>query len=110
MEMTARAGRRRLSVLVAAVATAGCASVHVDDAGRTHVVGLVWLTLPAPDPNTTTAKAADVVRARTVGITVQRTPESGALVLGYSDATLATIYNNSHVRLPVEQPAAKRVD
>jgi hypothetical protein len=108
MNNTERIGRLRVCLLAAAVTTTGCASVRVDDAGRTHIAGLVWMTLPpAPEAGASATKAADVVRARTVGLTVQRTPDGSAVVLGYSDATLATVYNNSSVRLPLDQPNPK---
>lgn len=91
------------------LALTGCASVRVDEAGRRHVAGFVWLTLPAAsDTGPAASKGADVVRARTVGVTLQRTPDGGALVLGYSDVMLSTIYNDSTVRLPPDPPTDTR--
>jgi hypothetical protein len=86
-----------IAVLACALALQGCAVVRVDEAGRTHVAGLVWLTLPAPRP---ADKAADVVRARSVGVSVTSGPLGQAFTVGYSDQTLAAIRNNSIVRLP----------
>jgi hypothetical protein len=104
-DKSARVTLQTAAVSAMLLATTGCASVRVDEAGRTHIAGLVWLTLPpAADASASAAKAADVVRARTVGVTLQRTPEGGALVLGYSDAMLSTIYNDSSVRLPPDAP------
>lgn len=101
----ARLNLHRLGIAALLLAITGCASVRVDEAGRTHVAGFVWMTLPAAaDSGTTAAKAADVVRARTVGVTLQRTPDGGALVLGYSDVMLSTIYNDSTLRLPPDPP------
>lgn len=92
-----RACSHVLCILFLGWALLGCASVRVDDEGRTHIAGLVWLTLPAvSQPGT----AAHVVRARSVGVSVQRGHDSGSLTIGYSDQTLATIYNDSVVRLP----------
>jgi hypothetical protein len=85
------------TVLACMLVLQGCAVVRVDEAGRTHVAGLVWLTLPAPKP---ADKAADVVRARSVGVSVTSGPLGQALTVGYSDQTLAAIRNNSSVRLP----------
>jgi len=84
-------------VLTGTLALQGCAVVRVDEAGRTHVAGLVWLTLPAPKA---ADKAADVVRARSVGVSVTSGPLGQALTVGYSDQTLAAIRNDSSVRLP----------
>jgi len=75
----------------------GCASVRVDEQGRTHIVGMVWLTLPA---GSSVDVAANVIRTRSVGISVNRSPDASGVTIGYSDQTLATIHNNSVVRLP----------
>jgi hypothetical protein len=71
--------------------------VQVDEMGRTHVAGLVWLTFAAPDE---TATAANVVRTRSIGMVLNRAPDNSSVVIGYGDQTLTTIYNNSVVRLP----------
>jgi hypothetical protein len=91
------------SLLLGSVLT-GCASVRVDEQGRTHVAGLVWLTLPA---GSGVGVAANVIRTRSVGVSLNRSPDAGSLTIGYSDQTLATIYNNSVVRLP---PVATNVE
>lgn len=88
---------RVLCMLLLASALQGCASVRVDEDGRTHIAGWVWLTLPAGGQAGT---AAHVVRARSLGVSMQRSPDSGSVTIGYSDQTLATIYNDSVVRLP----------
>jgi len=92
---------RRAAVLTLApallLALGGCASVRVDAQGRTHVVGLVWLTLPAP---ATRDPGADQVRARALGLVLASHPLGRSLVLGYSDHTLTRIENDSAVRLP----------
>lgn len=84
--------------LLAALATlGGCASVRVDEQGRTHIAGLVWMTLPAPALRD---QGADQIRTRSIGLTLARLPLGQSLVLGYSDHTLTRIENDSAVRLP----------
>lgn len=93
-----RSQRHAVLLLALSSALPGCASVHVDEHGRTHVAGFVWLTLPPSEA----APAANVVRTRSVGMVLTNGPEGGSIVIGYSDQTLATIYNQSVVRLPVD--------
>lgn len=78
----------------------GCASVQVDDHGRTHIVGFVWLTLPARPDSRPSALAANVIRTRSVGLTLQHGDAGGALTLGYSDVMLTSVNNDSTVLLP----------
>jgi hypothetical protein len=79
-------------------AIAGCAAVHVDEQGRRHVLGLVWLTLPAPGEP---AAAADELRTRSVGLTLNSGPLGQTAVLGYSDQRLLAIRNDSVLKLAV---------
>lgn len=88
---------KALCCLFAGAFLTGCASVRVDEQGVTHVAGIVWLTLPAKSAGDA---AADVVRARSIGLSIHRSPDGSGVTLGYSDQMLATIYNNSIVRLP----------
>ena len=87
----------RAALLAAAFALQGCAITRVDEAGRTHVAGLVWMTLPATKGDD---KAADLVRTRSVGVTLTSGPLGQALTLGYSDQTLGSLRNHSVVRVP----------
>lgn len=87
----------RMSAWVCACAVAsGCTTIYVDELGQRHVVGLVALTLPPIDGHSV---GADFIRARSLGLTLTRSPIEDALVLGYSDITLAGVRNDSLVRL-----------
>lgn len=88
---------RLVATLLLAASLGGCASVRVDEAGRTHVVGLVWLTLPAPAER---EHGADQVRTRSVGVTLSSHPIGQSLVLGFADHTLTRIEHDKAVRLP----------
>lgn len=89
----------RAAALVLALSGAGCASVRVDELGRTHVVGLVWLTLPAP-----AERGAEQVRTRSLGLTLARNPLESAVVLGWSDRSVSVIEPDLAVRLPALEP------
>ncbi len=91
----------RAAALALAVSCAGCASVRVDEQGRTHVVGLVWLTLPAP---ATAERGAEQVRTRSLGVTLARHPLESAVVLGWSDRSVSVIEPDRAVRLPALEP------
>jgi hypothetical protein len=82
-------------MLAAATLLSGCAHVHVDAQGRTHVKGLVWMTLPAPDPQRSAAGQA--LRVRSLGMALTRSDVASSLVLGWHDSTLAFLYNDSLV-------------
>jgi hypothetical protein len=87
---------RIVCALVGALFLTGCASVRVDEQGRTHVAGFVWMTLPK---GSSVDKGADQVRTRSVGVTVTQGPLGSSVVLGWSDQTLARIENDAAVRL-----------
>ena len=97
----------KAALLAAAVASQGCAVTRVDEAGRTHVAGLVWMTLPA---NKGEDKAADLVRTRSVGVTLTSGPLGQAVTLGYSDQTLGSVRNHSVVRIPRQPQTLDGVD
>ena len=89
---------RRVGAAVAALAAAallpGCAHVYVDADGARHVIGLVWLKL---SPATAEASAGESLRTRSLGLTLTTSEVGSALTLGYSDATLAFLRNDSVV-------------
>ena len=91
----------RVAVLALALAGTGCASVRVDELGRTHVVGLVWLTLPAP---AAAERGAEQVRTRSLGLTLARHPLDSGVVLGWSDRSVSVIEPDRAVRLPAREP------
>ncbi|KQY81063.1 MULTISPECIES: hypothetical protein [Roseateles] len=97
----------RAALLAAAVALQGCAVTRIDEAGRTHVAGLVWMTLPASKG---ADKAADLVRTRSVGVTLTSGPLGQAVTLGYSDQTLGSVRNHSLVRVPRSPQTLDGVD
>lgn len=80
----------------------------VDDQGRTHVRGLVWLTLPARSHRDALEVGAEQWRLRSMGVSVSHGPLGSALVLGYSDQRLAAIRNHAEVHLPGDDEAAAR--
>jgi hypothetical protein len=72
----------------------GCATVTVDHDGTRHVSGFMMLTLQPPNQDV----GADVIRMRTVGVTVTNGTTLGSQVtLGYSDTTIAALRNNAAV-------------
>ena len=90
-------------VLVAALSAAtmllaGCAHSYVDEQGRTHVIGLVALTLPAGGRADAATPGAELLRLRTIGLSFVQTPGAGnSLVLGYSDSTIAWLRDNTRL-------------
>ncbi|HSI59054.1 MAG TPA: hypothetical protein VLA16_15950 [Ideonella sp.] len=74
--------------------SAGCAHVYVDGQGVRHVIGLVWLSLPPASPE---RNAAESLRTRSLGLTLTLSEAGSALTLGYSDATMAFLKNDSLV-------------
>ena len=89
-----------LSCLLA-LGLGGCSHLHVDDQGRRHVIGFVWLTLPPADVEPVGAEA---LRARTLGLAVTHSPAGSGVTLGYSDSTLTVIRNDALIRLPGQSP------
>jgi hypothetical protein len=83
-------------LVLAALSLPGCAVTRVDAQGQTHIAGLVWMTLPAPDGP---QPGARVVRMRTLGLSVNAEAEALAVLLGFGDVSRATIFNNSAVDL-----------
>jgi hypothetical protein len=70
----------------------GCANVAwVDDNGRQHVAGWVWMTLPSAKDG---YNAAQALRTRSLGVTLTKTELEQAVTLGYSDQTIAFIRDN----------------
>lgn len=74
----------------------GCSHFYVDADGRGHVIGLVALTLPAPEGRI----GAETLRIHSVGITLTRSPVGDALVIGYSDNSITAVHDHSLVVLP----------
>jgi len=73
---------------------AGCAHVFVGADGSRNVIGLVWLTLP---PASAAPTAGEAIRTRSLGLTLTLSEVGSAVTLGYSDATLAFVRNDSVV-------------
>ncbi len=86
---------RRGALVAASWLLAGCAHVYVDADGTRHVVGFVDLQLP---PATGRPTAAESLRSRSFGVSLTRSDVGSAVVLGYSDTTLAFVRN--HALLP----------
>jgi len=76
----------------------GCAAVRVDEHGRRHVVGLVWMTLPAPSVQPV---GAETLRIRGLGLTLMHGPLGNAAVLGYGEHGLTALRNDAVVRGPI---------
>ena len=73
---------------------AGCAHMVVDTDGTRHVTGFVLLTLPPVQQEV----GADVVRMRSIGLTVTGGHTAGSQVtLGYSDTFIAAMRNDSAI-------------
>lgn len=89
--------RRWLSLLAVTqllALLAGCAHVVIDPDGTRHIAGFMMLTLPLAHPDI----GADAVRIRSIGLTVTHGHAAGAqLTLGYSDATIAAMRNDSAI-------------
>lgn len=83
---------------------AGCAHVHVDEQGRRHVVGLVWMTLP---PAAVEPVGAEALRVRALGASVVRTPAGGGLALGWTDTTVTVIRNDALARVPASEETSR---
>jgi hypothetical protein len=84
----------------------GCAFSQVDAQGRTHVIGLVVLTLPPGGAANRSAPGAETWRLRTVGVSMSSSPVVGSsVVLGYSDSTQTWVRDNTVVAVTaVPQP------
>lgn len=87
---------RILSLVAGSLALAGCASIRVDHEGRRHVIGLVWMELPA---RCQFDAGAETVRARSLGLTIANSPAQDTFVFGYSDIELGVIRNDAWVLL-----------
>lgn len=92
---------RTLVLILMGAMLGGCSHLHVDEQGRRHVVGLVWLTLPPERAAQPTG--ADAVRVRGLGLVVTRSPAGSGIVLGYGDSTVTVIRNDALVHLPTEE-------
>lgn len=74
------------------MALQGCAHTYVDADGARHMLGLVYLTLPPAGPT-----SGESLRSQSFGLSLSASEAGSALVLGYSDTTLAFVRNNSLV-------------
>ena len=89
----------RLTVaLVIQACCSSCAVTYEDRDGATHVLGLASVVIPSPDSKG--ARAARVLRVRTIGIRASHFDGSVDLSIGYSDEALTRIGNNSCVAVP----------
>ena len=87
-----------LLILLMSMLLGACSYLHVDEQGRRYLVGFVLLTLP---PAAVESVGAESLRARTVGLSVTRSPAGSGVVLGYSDTAVTVIRNDALVQLPV---------
>ena len=94
---------RCLSAFVLAALVQGCAHVYVDEDGSKNILGLLWLKLPAASSQ---ASAGESLRTVSLGLTLTRSEAGSALVLGYSDSTMAFVRNHSLV--PVDALLPRR--
>ncbi len=91
-----RSGRRAWpALLLAATLASGCAHVQMDAEGRTHVLGLVWLTLPRPEG--LAAPAGQGLRLRALGLSMLRSEVGATVVLGWHDSSLAYLLDHKIV-------------
>ncbi len=72
----------------------GCAHVYVDADGTRHVLGLVHLQLPAEG---TVKPGGEALRSQSFGLSITSSAAGQAVVLGYSDTTLAFVQDNAVV-------------
>lgn len=82
------------ALCVASALASGCAHVQVDDTGRTHIKGLVWLTLPAPADAAPAQHAGQGLRVRALGLSWFQADVGASLVLGWHDSTLAYLLDH----------------
>jgi hypothetical protein len=85
------------AVLAAATLASGCAHVQVDADGRTHVRGLVWLTLQPPPAEHQAAHAGQGLRLRALGLSMLRSDVGTSLVLGWQDSNVAYLLDHKMV-------------
>jgi hypothetical protein len=79
-----------LVVLCMLLCSSGCAHVYVDAEGSSHVVGLVWLTVPRAN----STSAGEAIRVRSAGVSLMRSDIGVEFVAGYSDSTLLFLRDN----------------
>jgi len=87
----------RIVAVVLGLSLAGCAHTYVDDAGATHVFGLVSITIPPPIPPE--AAGARAVRVVNVGLSMVRSDLFSSLSFGYNAEELVVVRNNACVDL-----------
>lgn len=75
-----------------ATGISGCAHSYIDEQGNRRIIGLVNLAI---SPATSEPAAADWIRLRQIGISLNRSEFASSLDVGYSDNTIAVIRNNS---------------
>jgi hypothetical protein len=76
-----------------ALSGSGCAITHTAPDGTRHLIGWMWVTLPPVEFQ----PAAEMLRTRSLGLSVTRSDAGAALVLGYQDATMGFVRNHSLV-------------
>ena len=97
------------ALCVASALASGCAHVQVDETGRTHVRGLVWLTLPAPADAAQALQAGQGLRLRTLGLSWFQAEVGSSLVLGWQDSTLTYLLDHRLVDARAALSAPARV-
>lgn len=84
-------------VLAATTLASGCAHVQLDANGSTHVLGLVWLTLPPPPAEHHAAHAGQGLRLRALGLSMLSSDVGTSLVLGWHDSSVAYLLDHKMV-------------
>lgn len=72
----------------------GCSHVVIDPSGSKHISGFMVLTITPSHQDI----AADIVRIRTLGLTVMNSTATGSqFTIGYSDTVIAAMKNDASV-------------
>jgi hypothetical protein len=78
--------------LIAAVGAAGCAFTYTDANGDRHTLGLVDITVRAPE-----TLAGDIVEVTSLGVSIGQNAQGGYLTAGYNRQTTAALRDHALV-------------
>ncbi|GIX16453.1 MAG: hypothetical protein KatS3mg119_0639 [Rhodothalassiaceae bacterium] len=92
-------GCARLSAILLALLTGGCATAWVDEEGRCHILGLAHVVLARPPPDAPIAGAT--VRIDTLGLAALDVGQGRQWLLGYGRLAFATLKDDALVLGPV---------
>jgi hypothetical protein len=79
-------------VLFCALLLPGCAYTYLDEAGTTHIVGLVSIRIPSHDRSG--SDAATALRVTNIGISATRSDISSSLSIGYNSEEILVLGDN----------------